>query len=172
MRDDPVAHMMEIATSTATLPERAQGLLQTLHRCAPSDGAWVAVCDPRSDLYTSVGSSGLDRSAIDYLNRPAAAHDIALTGLDRDRPPVSVADLPVAMEEVPTWAECLTPAGFREGLAVALFEPGGLHVGFLGLLFSSSERPSDAMRNRLAQLAPLIARGLSPMRTLLATARI
>ena len=83
-----------------------------------------------------------------------------------------MADLPVPVDELPTWAECLTPAGFREGLAVALFEPGGLHVGFLGLLFSSREPPSAATRNRLGQLSPLIARGLSPMRSLLATARI
>jgi DNA-binding CsgD family transcriptional regulator len=119
-----------------------------------------------------VSSTGLDQSVVDYLNRPATALEIELTGLNRNGPPVSVADLPVAADQLPTWAECLSPAGFREGLGVALFEPGGRHVGLLGLLFSSGEPPSAAMRDRLAQLSPVIARSLSPMRSLLTTARI
>jgi DNA-binding CsgD family transcriptional regulator len=173
MRNDPpVAEMIEIVASTAPLPERAQGLLQRLDRWVPCEAAWLALSDPRSNVYATVGSMGLDGSVVDYLDRPAMAQEIELTGLDRNRPPVSVADLPVPADELPTWAECLLPAGFREGLAVALFEPGGLHVGFLGLLSSSKEPPSVAMRHRLAQLSPLIARGLSPMRSLLATARI
>src|SRR3954447_4926950 len=173
MRDDPpVAEMIEIAASTAPLPERAQGLLQRLNRWVPSDAAWLALCDPQSNVYATVASTGLDRSVIDYLDRPAMAQEIELTGLDRDRPPVSVADLPVPADELPTWADCLIPAGFREGLAVALFEPRGLHVGFLGLLSPSREPPSVATRDRLGLLSPLIARALSPMRSLLTIARI
>ena len=173
MREDPhVDEMIDIASSDRPLLERAQGLLERLDRSLPFDAAWLAVCDPRSNVYGTAASTGLDRSVLDYLDRPEMAQEIELTGLDRDRPPVSVADLPVPVDELPTWAECLTPAGFREGLAVGLFEPGGLHVGFLGLLSSSREPPSAARRDRLGQLSPLIARGLSPMRSLLATARI
>ncbi len=173
MRDDPpVAEMMEIASSAAPLPERARGLLQWLERGMCFEAAWLALSDPRSNVYATVGSTGLDRPVLDYLDRPAMAQEIELTGLDRNRPPVSVADLPVAVDELPTWAECLLPAGFREGLAVALFEPGGLHVGFLGLLSSSRESPSATMHDRLGLVSPLIARGLSPMRSLLATTRI
>jgi DNA-binding CsgD family transcriptional regulator len=173
MRDEPpVAEMIEIAVSAAPLLERAQGLLQRLNRCLPSEAAWLALSDPRSNVYATVSSTGLDRSVLDYLDGPATAQQIRLTGLNRNRSPVSVSDLPVAIDQLPTWTECLAPAGFREGLGVALFEPGGLHVGIVSLLFSSGEPPSAAMRDRLAQLSPVIARGLSPMRSLLATARI
>src|SRR4051812_25970786 len=173
MRGDlPVAELIEIAASTAPLPERAQHLLQRIDRWVPSEAAWLALSDPPSNVYATVGSTGLDQSVLDYLDRPAMAQEIELTGLHRNRPPVSVADLPVPAEELPAWAECLTPAGFREGLAVALFEPGGRHVGFLGLLSSSREPPSPAMRERLGRLSSLIARGLSPMPSLVATARI
>jgi DNA-binding CsgD family transcriptional regulator len=173
MRDDSlVAEMSEIAVSAAPLPERARGLLDRLHRWAPFDGAWLAVSDPQSHVYATAASTGLSRSVIDYLDGPSSARDLQLTGLTRQQPPVSAGELPIPMDEVATWAECLTPAGFREGLAVALFEPGGHHVGFLGLLSSSREEPSRATRDRLWQLAPLIARGLSPMRSVLATARI
>jgi DNA-binding CsgD family transcriptional regulator len=173
MRDDPlVAEMIEIVASTATLPERAEGLLRRLDRWLPFEAAWLALSDPGANVYATLASTSLDRSVVDYLDRPAMAQEIQLTGLNRNRPPVSVADLPVAVDELPTWAECLTPAGFREGLGVALFEPGGLHVGILGLLSPSSEPPSAATRERVGRLSPLIARGLSPMRSLLATARI
>src|SRR4051812_41957060 len=55
---------------------------------------------------------------------------------------------------------------------MAIFEPGDLHVGFLGLLTASAEPPSATTRDRLVRLSPLIARVLSPMRSLLSTARI
>jgi len=173
MRDDlPVAGMIDIAGSTAPLLERAQEVLQTLSRCIPAEAAWLAVSDPRSNVYATVGSTGLDRSVLDYLDRPAVAQDIQAAGVNRTRPPMSVRDIPVSADELPTWAECLGPAGFRESLGVALFEPGGPYMGILSLLFSSDERPSAAMRDRLARLSPLVARALSPMRSLLATARL
>jgi hypothetical protein len=77
MRDDPpVAEMIEIAACTGSLPERAQGLLERLDRWVPSDAAWLALCDPRSNVYATVASTGLDRSVIDYLDRPAMAQEI------------------------------------------------------------------------------------------------
>ena len=173
MRDDPpVAEMIEIASSNSPLLERAQGLLERLERWLPVEATWLALSDPESNVYTTVGSTGLERSVLDYLDRPAVAQEIQLTGLNQNRPPVSVADLPVPADELPTWTECLIPAGFREGLGVPLFEPGGPQLGILSLLFSSGEPPSAALRDRLTRLAPLIARGVSPMRSLLATARL
>jgi DNA-binding CsgD family transcriptional regulator len=169
---DPVAQLSEIAGSTAHLHERAHALLQGLSRWVPCDAAWLALSDPGSTVYATVGSTGLDRSVIEFLDRPAVAQEIRLTGVNRNQPPVSVGELPVAADELPTWAECLAPAGFREGLGVSLFEPSGLHMGVLSLLFSSGEPPSAATRDRLARMSPLVARALSPTRSLLATARL
>jgi len=164
--------MVEIAASADPLPERAQGLLECLHRWAPSDASWLALSDPRSHVYATAASSGLDRSVLEYLDRPAVAQEIELTGLNRNQPPVSVSELPVPVEDLPTWTECLTPAGFRGGLGVPLFEPGGLLVGLLGLLSLDADPPFLGSRDPLGQVAPLIARGLSPMRSLLVAARI
>ena len=173
MRDDsPVAEMVEIVASTVPLAERAQGLLERLHRWLPVEATWLALSDPGSNVYATAGSTGLERSVLDYLDRPSVAQEIQLAGLNRNRRPVSAGALPVAVDELPTWAECLTPTGFREGLGVPLFEPGGPYLGMLTLLFSSGEPPSAALRDRLTQLSPLIARGVSPMRSLLATARL
>ena len=173
MRDDPiVAQMADIAASSVPLLERADQLLQTLHRCVPSDAAWLALSDPGSNVYATVGSAGLDRSVVGFLDRPAVAREIQLNGVNRHQPPISLGELPTTADELPTWAECLTPAGFREGLGLALFEPGGAYLGVLTLLFSSRQPPSAAVRDRLTQLSPLIARALSPLRSLRAIARI
>jgi DNA-binding CsgD family transcriptional regulator len=76
------------------------------------------------------------------------------------------------VEELPTWAECLIPAGLHEGLGLALFTSGGRHVGHLAVLSGSREPPAPATRRRLARLAPVVAHGVDPMRTLLAAAHL
>jgi DNA-binding CsgD family transcriptional regulator len=173
VRDDSaVVEISDIAASTAPLLERAEAVLVTLSRCLPSEGTWLALSDPSSNTYSTVGSIGLDRPVIDYLDSPSVAEEIDLTGYNRDRPPFRVGDLAVPADDLPTWAECLIPAGFQDALGVGLFEPGGPHLGVLSLLFSGREPVSASTRQRLARLSPLIARAVSPMRSLLVTARL
>lgn len=173
MRDDPpAAEMLDIAASTLPLLKRAQGLLDSLERWLPIEATWLALSDPQSNVYATVGSTQLEQPVLDYFDRPSVSRESQLAELNQNRPPVSLTELPIAVDELPTWTECLIPAGFREGLGVPLFEPGGPYLGMLTLLFTSTEPPSTALRDRLARLAPLVARGVSPMRSLLATARL
>ena len=126
MRDaPPVAEMRDIATSTLPLLERARGLLESLDRWLTADAIWLALSDPQSNVYATVGSTGLDRSVLDYLDRLSVSREIQLAELNQNQPPVSVTELPVAVEELPTWADCLIPAGFREGLGVPLYLTNG-----------------------------------------------
>ena len=76
------------------------------------------------------------------------------------------------VDQLPTWADCLIPAGFRDGLGVPLSEPGGPYLGMLSLLFANGDSPSTALRKGIGELVPLIARAISPMRSTLATARL
>lgn len=173
MQDEPsVAELIEVAASPDPLSERARRLVERLEHWSRSEAVWLALTDPTSTVYEGVGSAGLDRSVTDYLDRPAVAREIELTGLNRNRKPVDVKDLPIPLDELPTWAECLIPAGFRGALAVPLYEPGGLHVGVISLLSSRGDPPAPSTRDRLGKLSPLIARAVSPMRSLLTTAHI
>jgi DNA-binding CsgD family transcriptional regulator len=85
---------------------------------------------------------------------------------------VSPSDLPFPASELRTWADCLIPAGYHEGLGVGLFAPGGRHVGFLALLSESREPPSADMRARLGRLTPVLTGAIDPMRSLLPAARL
>ncbi len=170
--DEVVAEIVDIAASTVPLLERTRGLVESLDGWLAVDAIWLSLADPESNVYATVGSTGLERPVLEYLDRPTVAREIQLAELNQDRPPIAVTELPVPVEGLPTWAECLIPAGFRDGLAVPLIEPGGPYLGMLSLLYSSTEPPSGRLRDSIGQLAPLIARAVSPLRSLLATARL
>jgi DNA-binding CsgD family transcriptional regulator len=172
MTQAPALRLAEIAAMPGRLPERAQALLVELRRHVPFDACWLALADPRGSGYTSLASTSLDHGTLQYLSGPKMAHDIEVTGTNRARPPLSPSDLPYPADELPTWAECLIPAGYHEALAVALFVPGRRHVGFLALLSGSARPPAAAVRHSLGELAPILARGVDPMHSLLTAARL
>jgi DNA-binding CsgD family transcriptional regulator len=173
MRSNQSAELLlaETAISAGTTNERGQALLEILGRIVPFDGAWLALADPVGHSYHSLASVGLDVPTVEFLSGPLMGRDIEVTGTDRARPPLSPSDLPYPAEELPTWAECLIPAGIHEGLGVALFTPTGRHVGFLTVLSGHREPPAAAIRRRVASLAPVFAHGIDPMRSLLTVAR-
>jgi DNA-binding CsgD family transcriptional regulator len=164
--------LAQTAASAGTTSERAQALLEVLRRVVSFDGAWLALADPLGHGYHSLASIDLDVATVDLLSGPRNARDIEITGADRARPPLSPSDLPYPAEELPTWAECLIPAGIHEALVLALFAPAGRRVGYLALLSGSRQPPSPATRRRLARLAPVLAHGIDPMRSLLTAARL
>lgn len=162
----------EIAASSEPLPDRAEALLVALGHAVPFDGAWMALADPQHNSYVSLASVDLDPATVDFLSGPMNARDIELTGTNRWRPPLSASDLPFPITELPTWADCLIPAGYHEALAVTLFTPDGRNVGFLALLSGSERPPPQEVRALLGSLTPVLARALDPMRSLLPAARL
>jgi DNA-binding CsgD family transcriptional regulator len=167
-----VLDVAAIAASSLALPRRAEQMLAVLRRLVPFDGAWLALADPHHPRYVTAAAADLADSTLAFLTSPQQARDIEATGTDRALPPLSPSDLPFPVEELPGWAECLIPAGYREGLAVALFGPGGRHVGFLATLSRDSATPPPEVRRALARLAPVLARGVDPVRSLATTARV
>jgi DNA-binding CsgD family transcriptional regulator len=172
MMQAPALRLAEIAAMPGRLPERAQALLVELRRHVPFDASWLALADPLGSSYTSLASTSLDQATLRYLSGPKMAHDIEVTGANHARPPSSPSDLPYLVDELPTLAECLIPPGYHEALGVALFGDGRRHVGFLALLSGRAQRPATAVRHRLRELAPILARGIDPMHSLLTAARL
>lgn len=172
MNESAAVRLSEIAASQRPLQERGEAMLSELRRHLPFDSAWLSLAEPQGTGYTSLARESLDPGVETYLSGPEMARDIELTGTNLDRAPLSPSDLPYPADELATWAECLIPAGYHEALAVALFAPGQGHVGFLALLSGSKRRPDERVRDELAELAPVIARGVDPMRSLAAAARV
>ena len=172
MTEAPELRLAEIAAAPGRLPERAGELLRELRLHIPYDAAWMALAEPHGTGNISLASDSMDQRTVEYVCGPKMAQDIAVTGFNRLRSPLSPSDLSYPAEELPTWAECLIPAGFHEALAVPLFAPGSRHIGFVALLSSSKRRPDEAMRHLLGQLAPVLARGIDPVRTVVTAARV
>lgn len=170
--NDLELELAEIAASSIGLRQRAESFLASLRLRVPFDAAWTALADTRHPHYTAVADMDLDGSVCDYLRGPIMAADIEATGAHRRQPPLSPSDLSYSPAELRTWSECLMPAGINEALAVALFEPGGRHVGFLTLLYGGKTPPSPDRRSRLARATSVIGRGMDPVRNLTSAARL
>jgi DNA-binding CsgD family transcriptional regulator len=164
--------LAEIAAASGDLPERAEALLLELRRHVPFDAAWIALADPLGAGYTSLASTSLDDEIIQYLSGPRSAQDIEVARANGDRGPLSPSDLPYPAGDLPTWAECLLPAGYHEALGAPLFASGSRQVGFLSLLSTGTQPPTPAVRRRLQRLIPIVVRGIDPMRSMLSAARL
>ena len=164
--------LAETAASAGTTSERAQALLEVLRRVVPFDGAWLALADPLGHGYHCLASVDLDGPVVEFLSGPM---DGAGHRGHRHRPGAAAVE-PVGPALPGRGAADLgrvpVPSGIHEALGLALFAPAGRHVGFLALLSGSRQPPSPAMRRRLARLAPVLAHGIDPMRSLLTAARL
>ncbi len=171
MTEGAALRLADIAASPSPVQERAQALLIELGRHIAFDASWIALAEPDGVKYTSLASTALEDSTLQYLSGPSTAQDIELTGNSRAGPPLSGADLSYPVQELQTWAECLLPAGFGDALSVGLFGPGRRrHVGFLTLLFRGEERPSTTARRILSRLLPTLISGIDPVRSMTAAA--
>ena len=174
MPDDAVTglELTEIAASSEPLPRRAEALLGALRLVVSFDGAWLALADPHRPVYTALASAGLADSTLAFLAGPQFARDIELAGGNRAAPPLSPSDLPFPAFEMASWAACLLPAGFHEGLGTALFAADGQRVGHISLLFGSRAPPSTQVRRTLGRCTAVLAHGIDPRRSLVLVAQL
>jgi hypothetical protein len=77
-------------------------------------------------------------------------------GLNRFQPPVPASELGVPLVETRAWGEYLLPAGFVDGVAMALFTEDGRHLGFLSLLSGDAPDRTASYAGVLADLRPIV----------------
>ena len=169
---DVVVEVGRIAAGPGSIADRAEALLQPLHRLVPFQAARIYLLDPQRREQLSLASYGYDEAVSAYMDSPAITDEVELLGLNRDRRPMRVQDLPVPLAEVRGWAEYLQPAGFRGGLAVGLFTGGGRYLGLLGLNTETERHPTEAARDLIGRLAPVIAAAVDPMRSIAVVGRM
>jgi hypothetical protein len=157
-----------VAASADTLPRRAEQLLAILGRVVPFEGAWLALADLHHPVYTTLACADLTGSIVAFLESPAHIRDVEVTGSHRATAPISPSDLPYPVEELPTWADQLLPAGYRDSMAVSLFAPDRRQVGYLALLTDSDQSPLPQLRPVLARVTAALAHAIDPLRSLTA----
>ncbi|MDG4790651.1 LuxR C-terminal-related transcriptional regulator [Micromonospora sp. WMMD1102] len=166
------AEVERLAAAPVAAAERVAELFAVLRRLGPYDAAVVQVVDPERLRFDTVGAVGYDQATMTHLLGPRQYEEVELLGLDRDGPPLRVRESPVPVAELYSWSEHFAPAGFNEGIGVPLFGPAGRHIGVLALHTEATEHPTDAARDFLGLLAPVIGEAVDPMRSVAALARI
>src|SRR3954453_3052753 len=167
-----VSEVGQIASGQGTVEQRAEAVLETLHRLVPFQAAVIYLLDPDRREAMPLASRGYGEAVSEYMISPANTEEIELLGLTRDRAALRLRDLPVPAERIRGWVEYLRPAGFREGLAVGLFSPEGRHLGVLGLNTDTDRHPTEAARDLIGTMAPTIAKAVDSTRSLAQMARI
>src|SRR5215213_6428878 len=115
------AEMAEIAAAAGSVERRADALLGSLRGLIPYAAAWIAVRDPETRIHRRVGSDGDTDALARYFALPEADDELEALGLNRFQPPVPASALPVPLAQTRAWAEYLLPAGFNDGVAMAIF---------------------------------------------------
>src|SRR4051794_8578971 len=160
------------ASGRGTVAQRAEAVLEALHRLVTFQAAVIHLLDPDRGAAIPVVSRGYGEAVSEYMVSPANTEEMELLGFTRDRAALRVRDLPVPAERLRGWVEYLWPAGFREGLAVGLFSPEGRHLGILGLNTDTDRHPTEAARDLIGAIAPTIAKAVDSTRSLAEMARI
>jgi hypothetical protein len=164
--------LADVGALMEDLPRRAGGVLEALSRILPFDAGWLAVRDPEQARHVPLATTGAAEPLHRYFACPGADAEVEHLGLNSAQPPVLASELPVPLPEIHAWGEYLLPAGFRSGVAGALFASTGRHVGFLSLLAEDPDRPSRADRQVLAAVTRVIADDLDRTQEIAALAKI
>ncbi len=161
-----------IASAPGTPEDRAGQLLETVGRLVPWRGAFVSAVDLAGREQTPLATIGYDDATCGYMKTPEYVDEIELLGLHRERRAMRMKDMPVPPDQIRGWVEYLQPAGFKEGLGVALFTSDGRYLGLLGLNTDDPRHPTEAARDLIGVLAPVIADAVDPLRSMTTVARM
>jgi DNA-binding CsgD family transcriptional regulator len=155
-----------IAAAPGSVEERARALRDPLRRLVPFQAACIVLLDVAGGRQLTLASEGYDEAVLGFMESPANIDEIQTLGFHRIRAAMRLADLPVPPAQVRGWAEYLEPAGFKGGLGVGLFAADGRHLGLLAVNTEDPTQPTEAARDIVGALAPMIANAVDPLRSI------
>jgi DNA-binding CsgD family transcriptional regulator len=141
-------------------------LWDPLRRIVPFVAAWIGVFDPERRQHMTAAAVEHGEVNRRYLESRTFNDQVEALGLFEQRRPMRLCDAPLPPAELPSWAEYWWPAGYREGLGVPLVARDGRHLGLMTLHTESDVHPTDAAREVIGMVAPLIAAAIDPMSTI------
>jgi DNA-binding CsgD family transcriptional regulator len=148
-------------------PTRQLGeLWLSLRTVVPFEAAWIGIVDMTRHGYQTLTAVGHDAANSAYLESSGFNEQVEAFGLVRRNRPLCLRDVPVPPAEIPSWAEHWWPAGYREGVGVPLVARDGRHLGLMTMYTDSPEHPSDATRDLIGAIAPMISATIDPMNTI------
>jgi len=163
---DLALEINRVTAGTSDMTLRLAELWPQLRTVVPFEAAWTGVVDTERPGYQTLTAVGHDAANRAYLESGEFNDQVEAFGLFRRNRPLCLRDVPVPAAEIPSWAEHWWPAGYREGLGVPLVAPDGRHLGLMTMYTDSPAYPSDAARDVIGAVAPMISAAIDPMTTI------
>jgi DNA-binding CsgD family transcriptional regulator len=163
---DLAVEINRVTAGTGDATRRLDELWPALRTVVPFEASWIGVFDARRYGYQTSTEVGHDAANRAYLESSDFNGQVEEFGLFRRNRPLRLRDLPVPPAEIPSWAEHWWPAGYREGIGVPLVARDGRHLGLMTMYTDSPAHPSDAARDVIGMVAPMISAAIDPMTTI------
>jgi DNA-binding CsgD family transcriptional regulator len=159
-------------TGGSTRERQLDELWPSLRTVVPFEAAWIGLSDRSRDGYQTLTAVGHDTANRTYLESSDFNEQVEGFGLFRRNRPMCLRDVPVPAAEIPSWAEHWWPAGYREGIGVPLVARDGRRLGLLTMYTDSPADPSNAARDVIGALAPMMSVAIDPMNTIAGLAAV
>ena len=160
-----LGRVSSIAADLCSTEERAQSILEELRQLIPFDAAEISTFDPTNGDYCEVASVGYESKVLEGLRSERFLDLMHSLGLPDTGIPVRMKDLPGALLDNWAVSELLLPAGYSEGMTMALRTADGRFTGVMNLSTTSSEHPSDVARAAVSQLCTALGNLVDPVRS-------
>jgi DNA-binding CsgD family transcriptional regulator len=163
---DLAVEINRVTAGTGDATRRLAELWPALRTVVPFEASWIGVFDARRHGYQTSTEVGHDSANRAYLESSAFNEQVEAFGLLRRNRPLRLRDVPFPPSEIPSWAEHWWPAGYREGIGVPLVARDGRHLGLMTMYTDSPAHSTDAARDAIGMVAPMISAAIDPMTTI------
>jgi DNA-binding CsgD family transcriptional regulator len=169
---DLAVEINHVTAGTAASTRQLTELWAPIRTVVPFEAAWIGVFDTRRQGYQTLTAVGHDAANRAYLESSGFNEQVEALGPFRRNRPLCLRDVPVPPAEIPSWAERWWPAGYRGGIGVPLVARDGRHLGLMTMYTDSPAHPSDAARDVIGMVAPMISAAIDPMSTIVGLAAL
>jgi DNA-binding CsgD family transcriptional regulator len=154
-----------IAAEPGTAEDRGREILEEIGRLIPFEAAELTMLNPLDGSVEEVTATGYEAEVLDGLRSQRFLDLMDTLDLPRTGIPVRMKDLPGEIYDNWAVSELLLPAGYSEGMTMALRTDDGRFTGVLNLSTTSQEHPSDVARAAIAQLCSALGNLVDPARS-------
>lgn len=154
-----------IAAEHDSAEARGQAILEELRRLIPFEAAEITEFNPLDGSVVEVAATGYEAEVLDGLRSDRFLELMESLGLPESGIPIRMKDLPGDFMDNWAVSELLLPAGYSEGMTMALRTADGRFTGVLNLSTTSREHPSDVARAAIAQMCSALGSLTDPIRS-------
>jgi DNA-binding CsgD family transcriptional regulator len=160
-----MGRVAQVAGEQGAARDRGAEVLEELRRLIPFEAAELTTFNPIDGSVEEIFADGYDQEVLDGLRSERFLELMYSLGLPDSGMPVRMKDLPGDMYDNWAVSELLLPAGYAEGMTMALRTPDGRFTGVLNLSTTTKEHPSDIARAAMAQLCTALGNLADPVRS-------